>query len=417
MSSLAEYFHKKYYSDLPFEYVQKAVSENESVLGSAMDYMHKNYYPDVDKTELSRKLNNVQVPGNNPFNTNRAYLNKSVDGWDANDYREYAFDLDNGFVDNSYYQNYIQKLNSSPYDQIKSSSKSQYVRNIENAYLDQQLPGVGKVEKGNPFFDKKPSLDKLTPEKMDQLKNFVENNSFKFNESQEWNKLGTTKESAIENAMLVQPKKDYISYLNNPQYVSIAKNFFGDNYLQAIENQKNRLLSSTLLFGDLPPGSYGEANLSNITLSRPGSYPGGLFRFAPSHELSHVTDRGLKDYFYNVDMSKESQSPWDEKIIGSKWSDFISKNSISKDSQDSFTQYLNNPTEVRARVNTIRQHLLKNNIDLNSKDDDIESFINKSMPGDAQYNQLKKVFKKEDIFKAMRELASNKSNNDLQFVS
>jgi hypothetical protein len=212
--------------------------------------------------------------------------------------------------------------------------------------------------------------------------------------------------------MLVQPKSDYIRYLDNPQYIEIAKKTFGPGYLEALNTQKQRVNNVSIGFNNLGNNTYGEYNQGHIDLVKPSNYPLGKFKHTPIHEISHATDDGIKDYMFNVDLSNSnSKTPEDIKKIGEVWNKFINEKSISKDSSDSNLIYLNNPTEVRARVNTIRQHLLDNKIDLNSDDDTLDKYIQSTMGDDFGYDQLHQVLKKEDIFKAMRELASNNKPN------
>lgn len=51
MSKLLDFFHKKYYSDLPIEYVSSAMQKPE-VLDKAINYVHANIYPDMKKDDM-----------------------------------------------------------------------------------------------------------------------------------------------------------------------------------------------------------------------------------------------------------------------------------------------------------------------------------------------------------------------------
>lgn len=413
-----DYFHKKYYSDLPIEVVDAAINKDENTYNKAVDFLHKNHYSDIDPIAFKEKLSvlsqkNSSENTDNPFGIKREYKEKPKEQWNFKDFKEYKFDMDNGFTDNSLYSKYSEKLNTNPFDKLKNSDSTRYRRNIENAYLNQTIEGIDKIDKSNPFYDKKPSYDKLTPEKIAELKKYIDDNSVRYNEDEEWSKLGTTKDAAISNRMLVQPKTDYLRYLDNPQYIDIAKKTFGPGYVEALNAQKQRVNNATISFNQLADGTHGEAFNGHIDLAKPNVYPYGVAKHTPIHELSHVTDNGLKDHFYNVDLTQfNSKTPEDIKTLGAAWSNFISEKSISKDSPDSSLQYLNNPTEVRARVNTVRQHLLDNKIDLNSDNNTLEKYIKDTMGNDFSYDQLQRVLKKEDVFKAIRELAVNNKNTN-----
>ena len=53
--NLSEYFHKTYYSDLPFEQVNAAI-RNEVVYNKAINYVQKKYYPDIPIENIKSKL-------------------------------------------------------------------------------------------------------------------------------------------------------------------------------------------------------------------------------------------------------------------------------------------------------------------------------------------------------------------------
>jgi hypothetical protein len=414
MSKLAEYFHKKYYSDLPFEQVNSAIYGNQDRFNAAVNHVHQLHYSDLDPgiiasnfSEKPQTTNSIKVE--NPFTT-RSYASKSPESWTPQDYREYLFDKDNGFTDNSMYGSWKQNYENSVAQKIFSRSSRTYNKNIEDVYFNQTLPNGEKVDKKSPFYDKNPSYEKLTPERINEMKKNVEDNTFMYREDEEWNKLGTTKDKAIYDRMIVQPKQDYLNYLDNPQYIEIAKKTYGPDWEKAIEAQKERIRGVDIKFGEMEPGTKGTYLNGVLNLDKPTFYPVGPSLFAPTHELSHATDDGLKAYSYNVETTRANTPP-DIQKLGSIWSDFIKNKSISiQNAENSDDVYLNNPTEVRARINSIRQDLLKNNVNLNSDDEALDKVITERQNGDFQYKQLKKVLKKEDIFKAMRELAVNDKN-------
>jgi hypothetical protein len=400
---LTDYFHKKYYSDLPIEVVDAAINKDENTYNKAVEFIHKNHYSDIDPIVFKEKLttslqSNSSENSDNPFSVKREYKEKPKDQWSFKDFKEYKFDMDNGFTDNSSYSKYAEKLNANPFDKLKNSDSIRYRRNIENAYLNQTIEGIDKIDKSNPFYDKKPSYDKLTPEKIVELKKYIDDNSLRYNEDEEWGKLGTTKNEAISSAMLTRPKLDYLEYLDSPQYAEIAKKTFGNNYENAINAQKERAKNVNIQFGDEKElgTAFGEYKDMNIDVRKPNAYPQGPLKYTTSHEISHATDDGLKDYTFGVDLTKtDSKTPNDIKKLGDIWSKFVDEKSISKSTTNGDLIYLNNPTEVRARVNSIRQHLLKNKIDLNLDDQNLDEFINKVWVEINNISNYKKCLKKK----------------------
>lgn len=411
MNRVIDYFHKNYYSDLPREVIEEHLSNPENA-DKAIEHIAAKHYSDMPPEKI-KPLIKTTFPKNPPFNIpNREYSQKDVKNWQPQDYREYLFDMENGFTDNSLYSEYRKKAEE-PIQQMFYGSVLDRRRKLEDAYLNQVYPDGTPIRKGEPLYDKKPSYERLTEDKINEFNK--QNIHFDYNE--EWKKLGTTREDVLKKSMIDIPRKEYIDYLSSPEYIQIAKQTMGDGYSDFINAQKNRVLNQDISFGSLPSGYYGEQSDNKITLKEPIVYPSGQYLYTTSHELSHATDDGMKGIRWGIDLRKGKNQPSDIQILQNKWESFLKDKLLPINGDDSgFKTYLQDPTEIRARVNSIRQQLIKNKVDLNSSDEILDSKINEIMKGDFQLNQLKKVLKPEHIFKALREMAYNNSDKYLQNV-
>ncbi|MEI6797883.1 MAG: hypothetical protein WCO04_01545 [Pseudomonadota bacterium] len=56
MSALTEYFHKKYYSDMPIETVNDAIYGSEDTFNAAVNHVQQTHYSDVDPTVIAAKV-------------------------------------------------------------------------------------------------------------------------------------------------------------------------------------------------------------------------------------------------------------------------------------------------------------------------------------------------------------------------
>jgi hypothetical protein len=56
MSALTEYFHKKYYSDMPIEAVNDAIYGSEDTFNAAVNHVQQTHYSDVDPTVIAAKV-------------------------------------------------------------------------------------------------------------------------------------------------------------------------------------------------------------------------------------------------------------------------------------------------------------------------------------------------------------------------
>jgi len=56
MSDLTEYFHKKYYPDMPIEAVHNAIYSNKNIFNAAVNHVQQKHYPDVNPAIIANKF-------------------------------------------------------------------------------------------------------------------------------------------------------------------------------------------------------------------------------------------------------------------------------------------------------------------------------------------------------------------------
>ncbi len=198
-------------------------------------------------------------------------------------------------------------------------------------------------------------------------------------------------------------KEDYINYLKSKNYFLTATQQWGAaNAQNKIDEQilkvKNTAIEDWRSMGMQDkieylhnPDSKAEFNPATNKILNYKNNPQYNI-----HELSHSTDRGLTDLPKDIFTKKEIFSPSgqfqktkyslnpkyieDETITNRVLNinpDFSSFNQFQQYDDDKI-EYLSNPTEVRARVNTLREYLTKKGVNYhNMSEDEIYDYINK----------------------------------------
>lgn len=276
-----------------------------------------------------------------------------------------------------------------------------------------------------------------------------------------------------EDIMKKVHKGSYINYLNSDYYRQTVQKTFGNNSDEVINNQIDTVRNTPIRFlNDLEIGDkikymthpngvaawYSPRN-KDITFPLYGSWDENNDLNLPvnntiSHELSHATDAPLNlptDLF--VTKYKELEQPTEgirsggtislpydgyntekyskEEIdkymsntpeVFKKWKDYFKV----KDNISNSIEYLSDPTEIRARVNSLRNQMLEDNFNWNNaSDSQINEYMDKALnkPGflkNAIYD-LREIQDNSNIFKnkinlydVIRDFAS--VNNNPNFV-
>ena len=77
MSALTEYFHKKYYPDLPIEAIHNAIYDNEDNFNAAVNHVQQTHYPDVQPQVIAAKVG-WRIPNNKFEITNEEAGNRGM---------------------------------------------------------------------------------------------------------------------------------------------------------------------------------------------------------------------------------------------------------------------------------------------------------------------------------------------------
>jgi len=244
------------------------------------------------------------------------------------------------------------------------------------------------------------------------------------------------------------PAGEYVKYMNSPQYVDIAKRFYGeDKYKEMLNLQtgliKNAVIDNSVLDAGAdgtsvkqryvnPDGSDARASYDYDDLDSnsgkfvyekgavkaPGKVGFNIDPFNPRgndevelimHEYSHQSDQGMP-----FSSSKETGiGDKSTDFLTKKWKKYIGENAIKETEDFKLDPYLSQPTEVRARVNALRERLIRDNPSIDFKSMSDEDLDNKIF-SNRGYQEILKVLPKEKALYLMKNFASNnliKNNN------
>jgi len=133
MSDLTEYFHKKYYPDMPIEAVHNAIYSNKNIFNAAVNHVQQKHYPDINPAIIANKFG-----GKNPNNKSKTTDIKS-ENKDEFNYEDKKNNYIPEKVNNWKEPNYVAGLNSEGHygyngnDTINYDPNSQ-IENINNPW-------------------------------------------------------------------------------------------------------------------------------------------------------------------------------------------------------------------------------------------------------------------------------------------
>ena len=160
----------------------------------------------------------------------------------------------------------------------------------------------------------------------------------------------------------------HTKWLNSPMYKSMINASDPTNAKQITDQRKKRLSAVRFSYSSKPSNQTGTAADADI-LGNIRVYPLGLKHNVGTHEISHVTDKGP-----GLDLIPAK----DQISILEKAYDKVNLPKYNTNNKE-YVDYINRPTETRARLNEIRQEAYKNKL--------YDPFTQKVNP--AIYNKLK----------------------------
>lgn len=236
---------------------------------------------------------------------------------------------------------------------------------------------------------------------------------------------------------IVKGTTDYYSqWMNSPRYNEIISNEISNpNVSDRLTKQRIQALNTQRNYLKISGENVGGYNLktNQITEQMP------LNKYIDTHEISHAQDYKNTDNFFStgnipqksVDLISSLKRPYNPNYLDEKMAiaekefeekkargekpDYINMTELSRDvpANEDVYNYLSKPTEVRARLNTVRQQLLDKGI--------MNPFMDKVSPehmkafeervDEESYDQLNKVYNREDIQNLLNSVSYNSNSN------
>lgn len=245
------------------------------------------------------------------------------------------------------------------------------------------------------------------------------------------------------------PAGEYIKYMNSPQYIDIAKRFYGEDKYKEMLNLQTGLIKNVVIDNSVrdagadgtsvkqkyvnPDGSDARPNYDYNPDTNSGKFvygkdaikiPGKVgFNIDPlnpngndeveliMHEYSHQSDQGMP--FFTSKESGIGDKSTD--FLTKKWNKYVGENAIKETEDFKLDPYLSQPTEIRARINALRERLIRDNPSIDFKsitDDDLDNKVfNKQ-----GYQEVLKVLPKDKALYLMKNFASTDSNKNNNLI-
>jgi hypothetical protein len=202
----------------------------------------------------------------------------------------------------------------------------------------------------------------------------------------------------------------YKDYMSSPRYAEMLQSKSNSVDIDINRAKNLQKIQSVPKYSTLPGvGGYYDSYSNQITLNPDNSRSFTLNDVIP-HELSHSTDV-IGNLIPKEDLKsiKDRLKPKSEINLSEDvefWKNY------GNDPKEGSINYLSEPTEVRARLNTIRYNLYNNGVDVFNKHIKKEDLNNLNIQHLNNLNDLKLIYKDDDLLWLLNNISKNDNKTD-----